>query len=217
MNNKTMVEFNVKNENTFVALQEVSISLIQPVLDFLETDLSNFKKDNSTRGNFFDGSTFIRFPNATFVHDANVYDYLYKINFCGIKTMPKRHRLAHWDYLCSLIIPLINFIKINLPESCEPIGAEINVLPPGVNILRHYDRHPLTIETHRVHIVLCTNKESLMISDTESKHWPQGSCFIFNNRDYHSVENNGTSPRAHLVVDFLPIRYLEYIKNAHIL
>lgn len=212
-----MDEFNVKNENTFVPLPEVDMSLIQPVLDFLEKDLTEFKRDNITRGKFFNGSTFIRFPNATFVQNASVYDYLYEINFCGIQTKPKRYRPQHWDHLCLLVDPLINFIKICLPEESEPIGTEINVLPPGVNILRHYDIHPLTKETYRVHIVLCTNEESLMISDTDSKHWAQGSCFIFNNSKHHSVENNGTSSRSHLVVDFLPVRYLEYIKNDHIL
>lgn len=212
-----MNNFNVKSGTIFQPLQDAPLSLILPVLDFLEKDLTDFKKDNKTRGGFFDGSTFIRFPNSTFVNDNSVYDFLYDTNFCGIKSFPKRHRLEHWTPLCNIVSPLIEFMKSQLTEECEPIGAEINVLPPKVNILRHYDVHPLTNETYRVHIVLCTNKESLMISDTESKHWPQGSCFIFDNSKYHSVENNGTSPRAHLVVDFLPVRYLEYINNVHIL
>jgi|LauGreDrversion4_1035100.scaffolds.fasta_scaffold00612_19 hypothetical protein len=212
-----MDNFNVKTGKMFHLLQHVSLPLIHPVLDFLEEDLTNFKKDNKTRGGFFDGSTFIRFPNATFVDDSAIYDYLYNTNFCGIKSFPKRHRLEQWDLLCDIVSPLIAFMKSQLTEECEPIGAEINVLPPGVNILPHVDRHPLLNETYRVHIVLCTNEKTFMIGDLIPTHWPQGSCFIFDNTIRHGVENNGSSPRAHLVVDFLPVRYLEYINNAHIL
>lgn len=212
-----MNNFNVKSGKMFCPLQDAPLSLIQPVLDFLEKDLTDFKKDNKIRGGFFDGSTFIRFPNATFVNDNSIYDFLYDTNFCGINSFPKRHRLEHWNTLCSIVSPLIEFMKSCLIEECEPIGAEINVLPPGVNILSHVDRHPLLNETYRVHIVLCTNEQAHMLGDKEPTHWPQCSCFIFDNTIRHSVENNGTSPRAHLVVDFLPVRYLEYINNAHIL
>lgn len=212
-----MNNFNVKSSIMFMPLRNADVSLINPVLDFLKQDLTDFKRDNATRGKFFNGSTFIRFPNSTFVHNDALYDYLYETNFCGIKTYPKRHRLKHWDELCELVSPLIDFMKLQLTEDCEPIGAEINVLPPGVDILSHVDRHPLLNETYRVHIVLCTNEHAVMIGDTTPKHWPQGSCFIFDNTMRHSVENRGDSPRAHLVVDFLPIRYLEHIKHDSIL
>ena len=208
-----MNNFNVKSGTMFHPLQDAPLSLIQPVLDFLEEDLTKFKKDNNTRGGFFDGSTFIRFPNATFVDDDNIYNYLHDANFCGIKSFPKRYRLEHWDLLCGIVSPVIAFMKSQLTEDCEPIGAEINVLPPGVNILSHVDRHPLLNETYRIHIVLCTNEKTFMIGDETPKHWPKGSCFIFDNTIRHSVENNGNSPRAHLVVDFLPKRYLEYVNN----
>ena len=52
-----------------------------------------------------------------------------------------------------------------------------------------------------------------MIGENLKKHWPVGSCFIFDNTMKHSVENNGNTFRSHLVVDFLPVEFIHLVKK----
>ena len=212
-----MFNVNVKTGEMFTELKSVDISVLDRLNNFLKTDLSPYERSNSYRPGFFDGSVFIRYPNASLVKDEHVYNYLYTTNFNGIKNHPHRFIDEKWNSLVKLTEPLVNHILGVLPVPCEAIAAEINILPPGVNILPHVDKHQLLQETHRVHIVLDTNDKVFMFGDKEEKHWPKGSCFIFDNTLRHNVKNDGNTNRAHLVVDCLPLEYVEYINNAHVL
>ena len=84
-------------------------------------------------------------------------------------------------------------------------GVEINTLLPNTQIKSHIDGHRLVEVTTRVHLVLETNNESYITCNDEKRHFDTGECFILNNLMRHSVQNNGTSPRTHLVIDFLTL------------
>lgn len=208
-----MLDYKVKAGVMFTPLKDIDQDLIEPITNFLKKDLSPFLRDNKLRGNFFDGSMFIRFPNTIFVENQEMYDYLYKSNFNNISKLPQRFYDKKWNEFCAVVQPLIKKMQSLLPVEAEAIGAEINILPPGVNILTHKDHHQLLNETHRVHVVLETNDQSYMIGENLKKHWPVGSCFIFDNTMKHSVENNGNTFRSHLVVDFLPVEFIHLVKK----
>ena len=83
-------------------------------------------------------------------------------------------------------------------------GCEINIMPPGARIQEHVDTHDL-VGSIRVHAVLKTNEQALITCADDTRHWPRGSVFVFNNQRPHSVVNGGTTDRAHLVMDFLDV------------
>lgn len=81
---------------------------------------------------------------------------------------------------------------------------EVNRITPGGWIKPHRDAHFYAATTQRVHLVLSTNPKAVLIAEGESRHWPRGSCFIFNNLTLHEIQNLGTTDRTHLVVDLKP-------------
>lgn len=83
-------------------------------------------------------------------------------------------------------------------------GCEINIMPPGGRIHEHVDRHDL-VEGIRVHVVIKTNESALLTCADDTRPWPQGSVFVFNNQRPHSAVNGGLTDRAHLVMDFLNV------------
>jgi hypothetical protein len=46
-----------------------------------------------------------------------------------------------------------------------------------------------------------------MTSGNETKHLPVGTIYEFHNNLIHRVENKGSSPRVHLVMDLVPKKY----------
>lgn len=80
--------------------------------------------------------------------------------------------------------------------------AILTKLKANTIIPRHRDKGPLTARTHRIHVPVITNTECIFSIDDESKNLEAGQIWIIDNVGrYHSVENNGTQDRVHLIID----------------
>jgi hypothetical protein len=110
-----------------------------------------------------------------------------------------------WQDFCTIIEPLVEFMQkqMSVLGEYQPWQVEINMMPPGTVIKPHIDNHVGVGEDYRVHIVISTNDAVEFFVDDKVKHFPQGTCFAFDNSKVHSVINNHKSlSRMHLVVDF---------------
>ena len=97
---------------------------------------------------------------------------------------------------CSYIKEVIDTFK------CPILTARILRLGVGAEILPHSD-HELGYENHnfRIHIPICTNNEVQFVLDGEQLKMLAGECWYTNVNYVHSVKNEGTSDRMHLVID----------------
>jgi hypothetical protein len=171
-------------------MEPYPLEQIIPVEKWLKnTDLTPYFGDNARRGwrYQFTGSLYIPFTR-----------YLSRLDY---------KESAEWTEFCERIFPLIEYMQRQISKQrgreYKPKVAEINILPAGGRILPHVDQASGSDIMERVHLVLYTNHNALFTIDNKTKHFPQGSCFVFDNTVLHDVVNNSTtSDRAHLVVDF---------------
>ena len=75
------------------------------------------------------------------------------------------------------------------------------VLPAGATIHPHTDNGESFHKTHRIHYALKTNKDVDFIVDGVKLPFMEHPCIEINNLALHSVVNNGTEDRVHLIVD----------------
>jgi hypothetical protein len=82
-------------------------------------------------------------------------------------------------------------------------NATLIMLPAGKKVRLHKDFFPLNL-VHRCHIPVVTNEESTFTLLTTNFKLEKGIVYEINNQLPHKAENNGSTPRIHLLVDVLP-------------
>jgi hypothetical protein len=98
--------------------------------------------------------------------------------------------------LCPAALTLIN------TAIQRPIGRIVLArMNPGNKIPQHTDEGAYSDATDRIHFVLSTNPAVEFYSGGEQQHMAAGEIWWFNNHMPHRVENMGTTPRIHLIVD----------------
>ena len=97
--------------------------------------------------------------------------------------------------------------------SAEKIRAAFNInskivrlmlakVPPGGVIKPHCDHGNLK-QIHRCHHVILSNEFVEFNIGNNTYNFKEGEVFEFNNQEIHSVNNNGSSDRVHLICDIL--------------
>lgn len=80
--------------------------------------------------------------------------------------------------------------------------ARLSVIAPGENIDTHSDTYIAFQYGHvRLHIPIITNDQVAMTIGGEDKYWDAGQLWYGDFSKPHSVVNNGSSPRIHLMFD----------------
>ena len=95
-------------------------------------------------------------------------------------------------------------IKTEFPD-CNPIRVQLAELPPGEVIAPHRDQGILSM-IHRLHVPVVTHKDVIFVIQDERFFLEVGQLYDLNNAVKHSVENNSSVMRIHLLVDMLPDR-----------
>lgn len=102
-----------------------------------------------------------------------------------------------WDILSPELIKLEKYYK----------GRCTNVmfvkLLPGEKINPHVDKSHL-LHFYRCHLPIVTNNDIFFYIDGHQYKLREGIFYKINNFLMHSVENNSTEDRIHLIVDILP-------------
>ncbi|MBP2157917.1 MULTISPECIES: aspartyl/asparaginyl beta-hydroxylase domain-containing protein [Asticcacaulis] len=83
------------------------------------------------------------------------------------------------------------------------IRAILTRLPAGAEIKPHIDEGESLKRCHRIHLPVISNPYSLFCVGQLRFHMPEGQLWEINNRRTHSVRNDGTEGRVHLILDYV--------------
>jgi hypothetical protein len=123
---------------------------------------------------------------------------LYSPNAISAKNLI--HHKYH-QYLQVEINRMCIFVS-NLVGDVKEKQSMLTRLGPGGLIKTHKDKGPITRQTHRVHLPIITNDRCTFTVGEVTMKLKPGDIWIIDNTDhFHSVENNGETPRIHLIVD----------------
>lgn len=76
----------------------------------------------------------------------------------------------------------------------------LSVVMPGHYIEPHRDEQPPYWRT-RIHVPIVTNEYAWIIIEGVPHRFGVGFAYEFDTRKLHSIVNNGTTPRVHLMWD----------------
>lgn len=82
------------------------------------------------------------------------------------------------------------------------LSVEIAKLPAGSKVPTHVDQGHSLKTNPRIHLVLQTSKDVIFTVDGEEKNMKVGEMWEINNTKTHSVFNQGTVDRIHLILDY---------------
>ncbi len=83
------------------------------------------------------------------------------------------------------------------------VRASLVNLKAGCSIAEHQDMNFSLTHSHRVHLPIVTNDGVLFTVGGETINMREGQLFEINNRRMHSVCNNGSEDRVHLILDYV--------------
>lgn len=126
--------------------------------------------------------------------------------FSEIRPWPEYERFR------PLLIPVFDLIREKLGDGVVLTAILIN-LPAGASIGRHRDMNPVGKRfnlCHRIHIPLITNEMCIFEIEGEEINMKQGEIWeISNTIKMHSVRNEGSTDRIHLLIDYAPVKVWE--------
>jgi hypothetical protein len=76
-------------------------------------------------------------------------------------------------------------------------------LKAGCNIAAHQDNNFSLTHSHRIHLPVVTNEAVWFTVGGETINMREGELYEINNRRMHTVSNNGSTDRVHLILDFV--------------
>jgi quercetin dioxygenase-like cupin family protein len=114
-----------------------------------------------------------------------------------------------------ILQPLLDYVRRQYGQSIDARGSnESNSsgyfvrmlfvkLIPGGSIPLHFDTGRSMRTSHRIHLALVTNDEVKFTVGNTTKNLLPGELWEINNRRKHTVMNNGTEGRVHMIMDFV--------------
>ena len=157
--------------------------LLNDVLSLTQEDWVEYKKRKAAGGVAAENTDTIPL----------VYDLKHRID-SGILHKDYERFSRYVDEVTMVVMKKIGEVKVQ--------QAMLTNLRAGTVIPRHKDKGPLTAKTHRIHVPIVTNKKCIFSVGEESKNLETGQIWVIDNVGrYHSVENNGTQDRVHLIID----------------
>ena len=90
-------------------------------------------------------------------------------------------------------------------------NIQFSLLPPSSSIKPHYDYGLNFSLSHRVHLPIKTNNQSIFSIEDQHFNFKCNQLVEINNKREHSVVNNSDIDRIHLIIDYIPERYLVYL------
>lgn len=106
------------------------------------------------------------------------------------------------------LIPGFESFAAEIAQACnrKALHQMINILPPGCNVSEHKDPLiPPNVYLERWHLPIKTNLMSFL-SENNRSYWLETGFWHgpLNYWESHSVRNNGSTERVHLIVDLDP-------------
>ncbi|SDL79187.1 Aspartyl/Asparaginyl beta-hydroxylase [Pedobacter sp. ok626] len=95
---------------------------------------------------------------------------------------------------------------------CEKESVRLLALSPGSIIKPHKDLGcSYTDGNFRIHIPILTNKDVLFTVDGHNLFLDEGACWYIDFSNTHSIKNNGTTNRVHLIMDCIKNDWTDHL------
>lgn len=91
-------------------------------------------------------------------------------------------------------------------------SIQFSLVPAKAKIKKHYDNGLLFSLSHRIHLPIITNKNVNFHIDDKIFNFKINQLVEINNKKEHYVENNSDDDRIHLIIDFIPLKFLPYLR-----
>ena len=122
----------------------------------------------------------------------------------GRHTDPTEHpALAEYQ---GILQPLLDYVRSQFGQTMDSSYFVrmlfVNLLAGG-SIPAHFDTGRSMRKTHRIHLPLITNEGVKFTVGDTTKNLLPGELWEINNRHRHTVKNNGTEDRVHMIMDFV--------------
>lgn len=105
-----------------------------------------------------------------------------------------------------ILQPLLDYVRVQFGQTIDSsyfIRFLFVKLLAGGSIPPHHDTGGSMRKSHRIHLPLVTNDGvKFNVGDTTKNLLP-GELWEINNRHRHTVKNNGTEDRVHMIMDFV--------------
>jgi hypothetical protein len=95
------------------------------------------------------------------------------------------------------------------------VRSELVNMFPNSRIRKHRDRSDMLFLCRRIHIPIKTNKEAIFTVNSEIENMAEGYVYEINNSKIHSVYNNSSENRIHLIIDLLPEPFANNVFKAN--
>ena len=89
-------------------------------------------------------------------------------------------------------------------------NVQFSLVPPKGKIHEHYDIGLNFSLSHRLHLPIITNDDAFLYIDNKRFNLKVNQLVEVNNKQMHFVENNSDYDRIHLIIDYIPKKYLSY-------
>jgi hypothetical protein len=175
----------MKENDAFLFIGDMPFfdELLNDVLSLTQKDWSEYKERKKAGGAAAENTDTIPL----------IYDLKHRLN----------SRIMHKNY--EIFSKYIDEVVLSAKQHIGEVHvrqAMLTKLKFNTTIPKHKDKGPLTAKTHRIHVPVVTNASCIFSVGDESKNLEAGQIWIIDNVDrYHSVVNNGTQDRVHLIID----------------
>ena len=105
------------------------------------------------------------------------------------------------EKLSSELLEIENVVKKTYPNY-KIRRSMLVLLPAGKDVEQHTDMGYHLENVHRIHVPIKTNKDVTFLVGNKVVPMEEGSVVEINNNIPHSVKNNSTEDRVHLIVDY---------------
>lgn len=105
-----------------------------------------------------------------------------------------------------ILQPLLDYVRGQFGQTIDSsyfVRMLFVKLLTGGSIPPHHDTGRSMRTSHRIHLPLVTNDGVKFIVGGTTKHLLPGELWEINNRHRHTVKNNGTEDRVHMIMDFV--------------
>jgi len=105
-----------------------------------------------------------------------------------------------------ILQPLLDYVRRQFEQTIETsyfVRMLFVKLLSGGSIPPHFDTGRSMRMSHRIHLPLITNDGVKFIVGETTKNLLPGELWEINNRHKHTVKNNGSEDRVHMIMDFV--------------
>lgn len=143
-----------------------------------------------------------------YTHKDTQSYFLYQTNLYWVRGAEYSYnKVSDNQVLLDLTEPIIKYLEeLHKGQRGQVLFIK---LPGKKNIPKHHDDGEYLMTGRRHHIPIITNKKTNFGVSREFVNMQEGQCWEINNAKNHSVENNGTTDRIHLLIDIMPNEFIK--------